>query len=240
MKAIDYWRLADELTVIQGALLICGYDPSELQNDMGYGAKQKPVGFVAVKHALGSAVKAKILQSRETYVASHQDGEYYPDDDLALIRVDSIKDWLRSKGVVTHFFFFPEEPEGEFLSPQHPRYSPKLAAAIRAWQAMEGKDLKGKTPKQSVIKWLRLHGADYDLTDDEGKALDTVIEEIAKIVNWKPQGGAPKTPSGAGSAKPTGVSEALAAIDQNFKVTAEKKLDSNRKNDFDLDAEIPF
>ncbi|WP_427452000.1 hypothetical protein [Litorimonas sp. WD9-15] len=196
---------------------------------MGYGSKEKPVGYVAVKHALGSAVKAKILQGREAHVVNPNDGEYYPDDDLALIRVDAIKDWLRSKGVVTHFFFFPEEPEGEFLSSQHPRYSPKLAAAIRAWQAMEGKDLKGKTPKQSVIKWLRLHGADYDLTDDDGKPLDTVIDEIAKIVNWKPQGGAPKTPTGAGSTKPTGVSKALAAIDQNFQVTAEKKIDSIEK-----------
>lgn len=240
MEAIDYWRLADELTVVQAALLICGYDPSDLQHNVSYGSHKTPVGYVAVRHALGSAVNAKILQARETRVIDQRDGEYYVDDDLAHISIDAIKDWLRSKGVVTHFFFFPEEPEGEFLSPQNPRYSPKLAAAIRAWQAMEGKDLKGKTPKQSVIKWLRLHGADYDLTDDDGKPLDTVIEEIAKIVNWKPQGGAPKTPSSSGSPKPTGVSEALAAIDKNFKVMAERKIDSQDDLTFDLDDEIPF
>lgn len=240
MQGIDYWRLADELTVVQAALLICGYDPSELQNDVGFSIKKTPVGYVAVKHSLSSAVKSKVLTSRETKVYDQNQDDYYVNDDLAHIPVEEIKSWLSSKGITKHFFFFPEEPEGEFLSPNHPRYSPKLASAIRAWQSMEGKDLKGKTPKQSVIKWLRLHGGEYDLTDDDGNPRDSVIEEIAKIVNWKPKGGAPTTLSGVGSLEPTGVSKALAAIDKNFEVPEEKSINTYGNSSFDLDDDIPF
>lgn len=240
LKAIDYWRLADQLTVTQAALLICGYDPSELQDSVYRRADVNPHGFVAVRHALKSAIQAETFNHRESLVVDTNDGEYYPDDDLALVKVDEIKAWLSNKGIKRHFFFFPEEPEGEFLSPTHPRYSPKLAAAVRAWQAMEDEKLHGRTAKQSVKKWLRLHCTDYELSDDEGKPLESAIEEIAKIVNWNPRGGAPSAPSTVGSSEPAGISTALTALDKNFAVTEEKKIGFSGITDLDLDAEIPF
>jgi hypothetical protein len=46
------------------------------------------------------------------------------------------------------------------------------------------------------VKWLREHAAKFGMTDDDGKPNETGIEEAAKVANWQPTGGAPKTPGG--------------------------------------------
>ena len=80
------------------------------------------------------------------------------------------------------------------LDPKNPRYAPKLAAAVRAWQAVT--DPGKVSPKKALTKWLREHAAEFGLSDDEGKPNETGIEEVAKVANWQPGGGAPKTPGG--------------------------------------------
>ena len=79
-----------------------------------------------------------------------------------------------------------------YLDPSHSRYSPKLAAAVRAWLAVE--DEKGKHPRQALEAWLTKNAAELRLTKD-GKRNKQGIEECAKVANWKQTGGAPKTPS---------------------------------------------
>ena len=79
----------------------------------------------------------------------------------------------------------------DFLEPLNPRYAPKLAAAVRAWQAVT--DAGKKSPKQALDKWLREHAAEYGLTNEEGKPIETAIEECSKVANWNQMGGAPKT-----------------------------------------------
>ena len=240
MQGIDFWRLSDELTIIQAALLICGHNPTNLQDSVHCSNKNYPDGYVAIKHALSSATKSEILKARETKIFYERDGDYYIDDDLALLNVDDLKKWLFSNGIRKHFFFFPEEPEGEFLSRKHPRYSPKLAAAVRAWQAMEDESLHAKTPKQSVKKWLRLHSTEYGLSDDDGKPMESAIEEIAKIVNWNPKGGAPSTPNGLGSSQPTASLSTRDGLDENFAVLSEKEYMGGQSDSVGLDEEIPF
>ena len=95
-------------------------------------------------------------------------------------------------------FFFPEKAVAQdYLDPKHPRYAPKLAAAVFAWLATGNEAaVKGKSPKQALMKWLREHATEFGLTDDDGKPNETGIEEAAKVANWKPEGGAPKTPAG--------------------------------------------
>jgi hypothetical protein len=46
------------------------------------------------------------------------------------------------------------------------------------------------------MKWLRENASEFGLSDDDGKPNETGIEETAKVANWQPGGGAPKTPSG--------------------------------------------
>ena len=89
--------------------------------------------------------------------------------------------------------FFSEGVDApDYLDKTNPRYPPKLAAAVRAWQAVT--DPGGKHPKQALAKWLREHVVEFDLTDDEGRPNETGIDETAKVANWQPGGGAPKTP----------------------------------------------
>jgi len=106
--------------------------------------------------------------------------------------VESLKEFLVSRGF-RRGFFFPERTEpAEYLDPRNSRYAPKLAAAVRAWEAVT--DPGGKHPKQALAKWLRENAVEFGLTDDEGKPNETGIEEAAKVANWQPGGGAPKTP----------------------------------------------
>jgi len=111
----------------------------------------------------------------------------------SMVNADSLKQWLRVKGFTTGFFF-PEQVETmDFLDPLNRRYAPKLAATVRAWQAIT--DAGKKSPKQALDKWLREHAAEFNLTNDEGKPIENAIEECSKVANWNAKGGATKTPS---------------------------------------------
>lgn len=109
-----------------------------------------------------------------------------------MVGVDSLRQWLASRGFHKGFFFPTASDAPDYLDPQNPRYAPKLAAVVRAWQAVA--DLNGKTPKQMLKKWLREHAAEFGMTDEEGNPYENGIEEAAKMANWQPLGGAPKTP----------------------------------------------
>ena len=108
------------------------------------------------------------------------------------VNVDSLKRWLGYRGFKTGFFFPDPVETMDFLDAANPRYAPKLAAAVRAWQAVT--DAGKKSPKQALDKWLREHAVDFKLTNDEGKPIETAIEECSKVANWNPKGGATKTP----------------------------------------------
>jgi len=116
-----------------------------------------------------------------------------PDWSLSTIAREDLIDWLRRRGVSSGFFFPAGTDAPDYLDPGNPRYASKLAAAVRAWQAVT--DSGGASPKQALVKWLREHAAEFGLTDDEGKQNETGIDEVAKVANWQPGGGAPKTPS---------------------------------------------
>jgi hypothetical protein len=115
-----------------------------------------------------------------------------PDWSKTTINRDVLIEWLRSRGLKTGFFFPDATNDCDYLNPGDPRYAHKLAAAVQAWQAVSNTD--GKSPKQSLIKWLREHAVEFGLSDDDGKPNETAIEEIAKVANWKPQGGTPRMP----------------------------------------------
>ena len=108
------------------------------------------------------------------------------------VDVDSLKRWLSVKGFRSGFFFPEPTVTMDFLDPLNPRYAPKLAAAVKAWQ--EVTDAGRRSPKQALDKWLREHAVEYGLTNDEGKPIEQAIEECSKVANWNPKGGATKTP----------------------------------------------
>ena len=119
----------------------------------------------------------------------------FPDWSLTTVSRDDLVTWLQTRGIKSGFFFPNESDTADYLNVEHPKYAPKLAAAINAWLSIpDEKALRGKSPKQVLLKWLREHASEYKLSDDEGKPNETGIEECAKVANWKEKGGAPATP----------------------------------------------
>jgi hypothetical protein len=100
--------------------------------------------------------------------------------------------WLSGRGIRSGFFFPDATDQPDYLDKNNPRYAPKLAAAVRAWQAVTHP--VGKSEKQALSNWLREHEAEFGLRDDKGKPNETGIEEVSKVANWQGSGGAPKTP----------------------------------------------
>lgn len=102
--------------------------------------------------------------------------------------------WL-SKSNIRPIFFFPDAASDttDYLDSNHPRYAPKLAAAVYAWQAVGDEINIKSSPKQALEKWLRENAVQYGLADNEGKHIEKAIEECSKVANWSQKGGAPKT-----------------------------------------------
>jgi hypothetical protein len=195
MDTLDYWRLCDELSVVQAALLIVGEDPSETQDYIDQkGAANRPQGYDAAKAALVNAILRKRLSARIVETGDEDFGA--PDWHQTTIAVEDLRAWLRSRGFKTRFFFPVPEADPDYLSEFHPNYSLKLAAAIEAWKAVsaDAELRRSKTVKQALVTWLRQHANDFLLTKEDGNPNEQGIDEIAKIANWDTRGGAPKSP----------------------------------------------
>jgi hypothetical protein len=202
MEALDYWRLCDELSVVQAALLVADRDPSIHAMYIENSDADRPVGYEAAKTAISNALRRGAINGKISPLYDYnEDGipfrEVEDSIDFASsrIEVESLRTWLAGRGLKTGFFFPEPSDFRDYLDPRHPRYAPKLAAAVLAWQAIGNEaGISGKSPKQALMKWLREHAAEFGMTDEDGKPNETGIEEAAKVANWQPSGGAPKTP----------------------------------------------
>lgn len=211
MEDMDYWRLCDELSVIQASFLMIDYDPSGCENLDNW--SQLPRGyeacFTALKNAVNSgtlpAVIRKNAKDEMNFATQSKILTTYFDPPidwhLTTIKVLDLKVFLKDRGVKTGFFFPQSSDDRDYLDENNPNYAPKLAAAIHAWEAVRSdvSRLRGKTPKQALSKFLRENAAHYGLTKDDGNPNESGIEEICKVANWKPEGGAAKTPTTNGT-----------------------------------------
>ena len=195
---LDFWRLCDELSVYEATLLILGQSPGKLVDVERWNFEKRPRGYEAAKTAIRNALRSgKIKGTIEQDVTNGFNGDPEPISGTvnlysSRVLVESLRAWLADRGF-RQGFFFPERTETpDYLDPANPRYAPKLAAAVQAWLVVT--ETGGKTPKQALSKWLREHAAGFDLTDEDGTPNETGIEETAKVANWQPGGGAPKTP----------------------------------------------
>jgi hypothetical protein len=194
---LDYWRLCDELSVVQAALLIVGKDPSGVQDLIEHtGASTRPKGYDAAKAALINSVNGKRLAATVVNGVDKDGWTSGPDWHQTTIMVEDLRVWLKARGIKTGFFFPAPEPSPDYLSEFHPNYSAKLAAAIEAWKSVsaDAELRRGKSVKQALIVWLRQHANEFGLTKEDGNPNEQGIEDIAKIANWDTRGGAPKTP----------------------------------------------
>ena len=207
---MEHWRLCDPLSLEDAAALLAGYDPEEIKrqrHDTGF--DQNHPFLYTMETALRNAVlsnRLKVTLRANTgkylhirMVGDDSEGWWEPIDELSLsgtlVNVDDLKEWLASRGFTTGFFFDNEETIPGYLDPKHQNYAPKLAAAIEAWEVINGQPerLKNTTPKQAIANWLESNADRLQLTKDDGTRNELAIEEIAKVANWKP-GGAARTP----------------------------------------------
>ncbi|RFU46780.1 hypothetical protein [Paraburkholderia sp. DHOC27] len=223
MDEFDLCRISDNFTLSTAAALICNIEPSRVQpkdqsGNEGYcvwyrsevdpkvaGNDTDPNLFRTALDSLLRAVQAGTLAASVVYrgklrLIQYDDGgedeRWIPvgpfDPGETTVSLDDLRAWLALRGVRTGFFFPEASDAPDYLNPKHPRYAPRLAAAVSAWLAVaQG---SGKSVKDAIRKWLREHAAEFGLTHDDGSPNESGIEEVAKVANWHPKGGAPKTP----------------------------------------------
>ena len=210
MDAIDFWKLCSHYSVVQAALLICGSSPDSLQYDVESNDRSRPHGYVPTRTALEHAIRTGTLEAEVVeYSGDSFDEPAGINLHRTLIHWADLNRFLKSKGVVSAFF---DRETGGFETPprqEGPYFPRKLDAAIKAWTAVtsEPERLKGRSPKQALEAWLIEHAAELGLLNKDGAPNRNGIEEICKVANWKPEGGATPTPGSAPSprtlARPT-------------------------------------
>lgn len=240
MDRVNRWKLADELTVYQIALLIAGYDPSEFERD------QEPYWPDEVRQDISpflNAVKNAARSGKiETTIVRYEG--YGNGDDInwndSTVNVDSLCEWMRRRNFQDGFFLEQHAAVDKVSDKSGQFYAPKLAAALRAWNEVTADPdaLNGKTPKRALEVWLRKHSSIYGLTNKDGNPNELGIEEICKVANWKPAGGASPT---AATMEPT--SRELPETGRKVKPrppTPPKRKPATGGRSLDLEDDIPF
>lgn len=110
-----------------------------------------------------------------------------PDWNETTVLVDDLKAWMKQRNFKPPFFFPSAKADG-FRNPEHDRYSPKLACAVAAWEAVT-KPRQNKSVKATISDWVTTHGVNFGLTDNQGVLPASAVEEISKVVNWDTRGG---------------------------------------------------
>ena len=228
MEAWEYWRKVDEFNIVQGALMAANLDPNVYQNNIeNRDDSKKPEKYEPLKRVIISGISSGKLDAKVVYYQEEYDRIDRISLHDTLISHESLANFLKSKNINSVFFNYEDNSDHEPLTKTGKFYSPKLAAAIEAWQAVikEPHRLYKTTPKQALIKWLEENAEKYELINDNGTFNKSGIEEVAKIANWKSQGGAPL----------------LTAIYSEPEKESSKANSQQTLNTFDdLDSEFPF
>ncbi len=139
MDGLDYWRLCDQLDIVQAALLVCGHDPSIDQSYVEeWTPDNRPPGYEAAKTAISNALRDGSIEGCWIPLIDEGIGVNLAvqiDQTGSRVEVESLRSWLADRGFHTGFFFPTTTDAPDYLDPDHPRYAPKLAAAVIGWRA---------------------------------------------------------------------------------------------------------
>lgn len=207
-KKIDKekWEQYHQLTVDEAMNLISGFEPGT-HKFCGAKESEMPPHSIPIYRAL-------VRDFKEFKITMHISGEQvdwdnicrlvHPDEfynpysawwTTALLQVADIKDWLRRNCFKSDFFDTVNTHRPTYLdSTLKEGFSPKLASAVLVWEHFyQSPDniVPGKSLKKQMEQWLTANASELNLLYD-GKPNKQGIEDIAKIANWRPEGGAPK------------------------------------------------
>ena len=65
MEELDYWRLCEELNIVQAALLVVGEDPSCAEYTEDQEVQNRPKGYEAAKTAIYGGLKNYVRYEKE-------------------------------------------------------------------------------------------------------------------------------------------------------------------------------
>ncbi len=202
----EKWKQYHQLTVDEAMNLISGFEPGTYRF---CGAKESEMP----PHAI-PIYRAMVRDFKEFKITMHISGEQvdwdsicklvHPDEfynpysvwwATALLQVVDIKSWLRSNHFKSDFFDTDSTHIPFYLDCTiEDGFSPKLAAAVKVWEYFYHDPANlapGKVLKKEMVKWLTERASELNLlyNDEPNKQ---GIEEVAKVANWRPEGGAPK------------------------------------------------
>ncbi len=202
MKISPTYLYSEHLSVHVAACLMAGFRPREFaqmekcENDL---AAEYMDGYDGAINALKSGLLQKAIGGRivPVYKKDHQENKQdveinSVDIEKSEVNVKALQAWMEKNGAPPGYFYNKIFDGPDYLNPNHARYSAKLAAVVMAWQAVE--KTEGKSPKQTLLKWLRENAARFGFTDADGNPLNSTLEDLAQVANWQTNGGAPKTP----------------------------------------------
>jgi len=115
--------------------------------------------------------------------------------DKSMVDVEDLKRWLSSRGHTNNFFFAndadPASLANVFLDRNHPHFSPELALAVYAWQALKGEQELQRSPKQAISDWI---DSNPEAWEGDTPLSNKAKERVITMLNWKKEGGANRTP----------------------------------------------
>ena len=237
MEAIDFWKLCSDYSIVQAALLICGANPDDLQFSVDNSSRHRPAGYVAARTAIYNAVRTGLIEATVVYDQQEFGNAASINAHETMIHVSDLNEFLNSRGMTSSFFDRSGLPSQNRFPAESAQFPRKLDAANKAWTAVTSDParLRGKSPKQALEAWLTENAAELGLLNKDGAPNRSGIEEICKVANWKPEGGATPTPS----AKSVQVTPSLIQLPDPRR-TVPSAPPPRETFSADLDDEIPF
>ena len=112
MEDFDYWRLNDDLSIIEAALLVIGEDPGKLAPDVEkHVAQNQPRGYMAARNGIAGGLRKGLITGNlmpldDVDWNGNVVGEIHGSTDFAYSRVDveSLKQWLLNRGILSSLF----------------------------------------------------------------------------------------------------------------------------------------
>ncbi len=146
---------SDGITLVQTALaaLVNAINAGKLKATVRYSAREygyaDQIADIEYNEVLCETGYGRTAEDDETLASDHSCFyKPFPDWNLTLVNRTDLTAWMESKGIRTGFFFPTATEAPDYLDPKNPRYAPKLAAAVRAWQSVT--DPCGKHPQASA------------------------------------------------------------------------------------------
>lgn len=200
----EYWSRAAYWTAREACAILCEIDPDSLFRVHSLEELKKVsthssrlVKFFGLLRLLGREVG-------EQYLRLHERGN--SQDLLAFgwvqLEVSFVSDWAKrckfevpEKLKIALEKFHADELVSDSVNSESRlsfeqkigAYPEELRVAIEAFEAVSADPSTSTAPKRAILKWLDANKA--DLTKQ-------AKERIAVVANWRPTGGAPKTPAG--------------------------------------------